>query len=394
MKPEGTDPRAATTPRVLMVGPLPPAVGGVAEHLALMAGSSLSRRFKLIPFSTAKRGHRPVPNRPQRASFPYLVFHVAKLFIWILKYRPQLIYLEATSDTGFIRDTALMTVARLLGRPVLCHLHGRPMGRLFAREGGTALRFTRWGMARASAVVVLSPGLAREFAAMFPDRTLVPIPNVVDLDRFHPPSKRTGGAPLRVLTVGRLSRNKGTWDLLRIAAAAGPDFEFRLCGTGETEAEDAAIRAEAQRAGLGERVRFLGVVRGEDLAAEYRHADLFLLPTYAEIFPVVVLEALASGLPVVTTDVPAIPEMFDEGVQGHRLRPGDVEGLTAALRRLAADSALRTRMGRAARQLAEARYGVETGAAAVADLILAILRREPLDRFAFNGSPSSPRGGS
>lgn len=373
-----------------MVGPRPPAVGGLANNMALLAASSLARRFDLIPFSTAKGGRRSIPNRPQRASLPYLVFHALKLFIWILKYRPQVIYLKATSDTGFVRDTTLMTVARLLGRPVLCHLHGRPMGRLFARDGGAALRFTRWGMARAAAVVVLSPGLAREFSAMFPGRTLIPIPNVVDLDRFRPAPFRAAEGPLRVLTVGRLSRDKGTWDLLRIAAAAGPDFEFRLCGTGESASEEEAIRAEAIRTGLGERVQFLGVRRGRELAEEYRAADVFLLPTYAEIFPNVVLEALASGLPVVTTDVPVIPEMFDEGVQGFRFAPGDVDGMTGAIRRLAADPALRDRLGAAARELAETRYGVETAAATLGDLLGAIARGETLTGLSLNGSPSSP----
>jgi glycosyltransferase involved in cell wall biosynthesis len=268
------------------------------------------------------------------------------------------------------------------------------MGRLFSRDGGAALRFTRWGMARAAAVVVLSPGLAREFTAMFPGRILVPVPNVVDLDRFHPGPSRRGDGPLRVLTVGRLSRDKGTWDLLQVAEAAGPGIEFRLCGTGESAAEEEALRAEAAGAGLGERVRFLGVLRGEDLAAEYRAADVFLLPTYAEIFPSVVLEALASGLPVVTTDVPVIPEMFDEGVQGFRFAPGDVDGMTGALRGLAADPALCARQGSAARELAEARYGVETAAATLGDLLAAVVRGETPAGSALTGSPSSPPGAS
>jgi len=393
MNPEVNAPRPTTAPRVLLVGPLPPAVGGLANNMALLAASSLGRRFELIPFSTAKRG-RTVPNRPHRTSLPYLVYHVLKLFIWILKYRPQVVYLKATSDPGFVRDTALMTVARLLRVPVLCHLHGRPMGRFFSPAGGPATVFTRWGLARAAAVIVLSPGLARAFAAMFPGRTLIPVPNVVDLQRFHPGPERPAGEALRVLAVGRLSRDKGTWDLLRIAAAAGPGFTFHLCGTGETEAEEAAIRAEVERLGLTDRVRFLGVVRGDDLAAHYRRADVFLLPTYAEIFPNVVLEALASGLPVVTTDVPVIPEMFDEGVHGFRFRPGEVEHMTAALRRLADDPALRARMGRAARELAEARYGVETAAAAIGDLLMALAGGRPLSDAVLTAPPSSPRGAS
>lgn len=372
-------PSQTARPAVLMVGPFPPAVGGVASNMGLLMGSSLSRRFHLIPFSTTKRRSRILPSRPWWDSFPYLLWHVPKFFVSILKHRPQLIYLQATSDTGFLRDMALMGVARLLGRPVLCHLHGRPMGHLFTPGGGVARALVRRGMALAGATVVLSPGLARQLSPMFPGQPLVPVANVVDLDRFQPGPPRAEG-PFRVLCVGRVSREKGTWDLLRVASrvCAAMDAEFRLCGIGETAEEEAALQAEAARLGLAGKVRFLGIRLGEDLIAEYQRADAFFLPTYAEIFPTVVLEALASGLPVVTTDVPVIPEMFTEGVEGFRLSPGDVDGMSATLLRLGGDPALRARMGAPARALAEARYGVETAAVAVGDLLAALAEHRPI----------------
>jgi glycosyltransferase involved in cell wall biosynthesis len=347
--------------------------------MGLLMGSSLSRRFRLVPFSTAKRRSRILPSRPLWDSVPYLLFHLPKFFVWILRHRPQVIYLQATSDTGFLRDMALMGVARLLRRPVLCHLHGRPMGRLFTQGGGILSALARHGMGLAEATVVLSPGLARQFAPMFPGQPLVPVPNVVDLERFRPGGPRAEG-PFRILCVGRVSREKGTWDLLRVAAkvCAAMDAEFRLCGIGETAEEEAALRAEAVRLGLAERVIFLGVRRGEALIAEFRGADAFFLPTYAEIFPTVVLEALASGLPIVTTDVPVIPEMFTEGIEGFRLSPGDVDGMSATLLRLGGDPALRARMAAPARALAEASYGVETAAVRIGDLLAALAERRPI----------------
>jgi glycosyltransferase involved in cell wall biosynthesis len=354
-----------------MVGPFPPAVGGLANNMALLSGSSLSRRFSLLPFSTAKRRSRVFPNRPHWDSLPYLLLHTGRLVGALLRDRPEALYLKATSDTGFLRDMVLMGVARLFGRPVLCHLHGRPMGRLFS-GGGWTQWVTRRGLALADTVVVLSPGLAEAFGEMFPGTRLVPVPNVVDLERFPAPSPRPSRPRPVVLTVGRLSREKGTWDLLAVAAALAAqnvEAEFRLVGIGETAEEEKALRAEAERLGLGNTVRFLGVRRGSDLVREYREADLFFLPTHAEIFPNVVLEALASGLAVVTTDVPVIPEMFTHGEEGFLHAPGAVEDFVRSLDMLLADDRLRARMGSKARALAEARYGVETAARRIGDLL-------------------------
>jgi glycosyltransferase involved in cell wall biosynthesis len=180
--------------------------------------------------------------------------------------------------------------------------------------------------------------------------------------------------------VGRLSREKGTWDLLEVASrvlAAVPDVEFRLAGLGETEREEAALRAAAHR-GPGERVRFLGLLGEDDLRREYGAAHVFLLPSHAEIFPVVLLEAMAAGLPLVTTDTGAIPEMFTEGREGFRHAVGDVEGMAASLRRLLTDPELRGRGSAAARELAARRYRAEDGAARVAAILEDVAARRPV----------------
>lgn len=359
-----------------MAGPFPPAVGGLANNMALLFRSSLAERFHLVPFSIAKRRRHTFPNRPHWDSLPYLILHAVRFFALMIRVRPDVVYVKGTSDTGFLRDTVLMAVAKLFGRPVLCHLHGRPRGRLFAADGGWRTRIPRYGIKLADAVIVLSPGLEEAFTAMFPGTRFTVVPNVVDLNRFRPGDGRAPDAPLRVLTVGRLSREKGTWDLLDAAArlaASDTPFEFRLCGIGETSQEEEALKSRVRELDLDDRVRFLGVVRGDALSREYREAHVAFLPSHAEIFPNAVLEGMAAGLPVVTTNVPVIPEMFTEGVEGFRHDPGDVAGMAGSLLTLAADEPARARMGAAARRLAEERYGLETGARAIGDLMTSLI---------------------
>ena len=264
-----------TRHRVLMIGPHPPAVGGVANVLDLLCRSSLKDRFELVPFSTTKRRKHVFPNRPHWDSGPYLVWHLLSLVWVLLTQRPRVVYLKATSDTGFLRDTALMAASKLFGKPVLCHLHGRPRGRLFGGGNSFPARVTRWGMGLADTVIVLSPGLARQFGEMFPAARLVVVPNVVEVDRFHPREGERRPGPPRVLAVGRLSREKGVWDLLEVAArlkTQGKPAQFILCGLAETPEEDRAVRDRARELQVEDCVDFRGVVRGDALAATHRGA--------------------------------------------------------------------------------------------------------------------------
>jgi glycosyltransferase involved in cell wall biosynthesis len=106
------------------------------------------------------------------------------------------------------------------------------------------------------------------------------------------------------------------------------------------------------------------------LLALYASADIFALPTYADCLAVVLGEAMAAGLPIVTTTIGAQPEAVVDGRSGILIAPGDAESLGRALRRLSADPALRQRMGREGRAIAEARFDNQTNGKRLTDLIL------------------------
>jgi glycosyltransferase involved in cell wall biosynthesis len=181
---------------------------------------------------------------------------------------------------------------------------------------------------------------------------------------------------VRILFVGRLSKDKGAWDILEMArglAASGARFRIDMVGIAETAEEEAALRERVREGGQAERVFFHGYQTGEAKARLFEEADVFLLPTYAEIFPNVLLEALAAGLPVVTTDVPVIPEMIQDEVHGHVCKPGDVAAFTRALLDLIGDPDKRRRMGRANRKEAETRYDVSVAVKTLGDLFDEVL---------------------
>jgi glycosyltransferase involved in cell wall biosynthesis len=152
---------------------------------------------------------------------------------------------------------------------------------------------------------------------------------------------------LQVASVGRLAPQKG-FDVLLDALAEvrrdGVDARLTLVGDGPLRER---LQQRAARPDLDGSVSFTGALSGEAVGAVLRDCDVFCLPSFAEGVPVVLMEAMASGLPVVTTRIMGIPELVEDGVEGLLVAPGRADLVAGALRRLAADPAERRRMGAA-----------------------------------------------
>lgn len=185
--------------------------------------------------------------------------------------------------------------------------------------------------------------------AMHRVRRLALWPYGVDLERFGPDRARaewrarlTGGRPERtiLLYVGRLAREK-TVERLVEAVRGRPDVALAIVG-------DGPLRAELQRCFAGTPTTFLGFLGGDELAAAYASADLFVMPSQTETLGMVTLEAHASGLPVIAADSPAARELVAHDVDGLRFDSATPGSLAAAVRRLAGDPARRAEMATAA----------------------------------------------
>ena len=219
---------------------------------------------------------------------------------------------------------------------------------------------------RAACVIVSSPNLAAHSTLVQHARKVVVIPFGVPLERFRTltPSqlalaeqlKRTIPGP-RLLFVGRFVYYKGIEVL--IDAVAQSEGTLILAGDGPL---DASLRARAAERGIASRVLFTGRVTDEELPAYYHAADVFVLPSIVktETFGVVQVEAMAAGLPVVSTNLKTgVPWVNQDGVSGLVVAPGDAQSLSAALGRLASDVDLRARLARGAAARAAEMFSVE-----------------------------------
>ncbi|MFZ7110781.1 MAG: glycosyltransferase family 4 protein [Desulfatiglandales bacterium] len=210
------------------------------------------------------------------------------------------------------------------------------------------------------AVVVNSNMVRREITDRFriADNKIHTIYNGTDLDRFHPRHRETLGRRLReevgvpghepvVLFVGSGFERKGLAQLIRAMALAGDSARLWVVGKGDVR----PYRSLAGRVGIEGRVRFWGPKT--DVSPFYAAADLFAFPSLYDPFPSAVLEALASGLPVIQTATCGTSEITTQGREGFILRwPDDMDDFTGALR-ACYDPGRRRDMAHSARRTAE-----------------------------------------
>jgi glycosyltransferase involved in cell wall biosynthesis len=187
-------------------------------------------------------------------------------------------------------------------------------------------------------------------------------PQGVDAGRFHPDKfskdwrvRLTNGHPAErlLLYVGRLSNEKDI-GRLRVVLDEVPGVRLALVG-------DGPARRDLEQEYANTKTVFTGVLQGEELAAAFASADAFLFPSTTETLGIAMIEALASGLPVLAARTGATGEVVDEGGTGILYDPGSDAALVAAVRKIVSDDGLRARMGRNARASAERRdWGTST----------------------------------
>jgi glycosyltransferase involved in cell wall biosynthesis len=199
----------------------------------------------------------------------------------------------------------------------------------------------RQEMDRASVVLAAST-FVRTTVERFADKTVALAPYGVDSDFWHPPATaRSGSGPLRFIHVGQCSLRKGIPLLLQAwRMAALEDAELELVGSWHL--------ASGKAGDLPPRVRLAGSMSSVELRARYHAADAFVFPSFFEGFGLVLLEAMACGLPAIATDATAAPDVLDDSC-GRVIAAGSTEALVESLRWFSANRHCLPQMARAAR---------------------------------------------
>ena len=265
----------------------------------------------------------------------------------------DIVHIHTSEPPSAMRKCVFMALAKLCGKRTIVHFHA------FSPEttiNGKHSNVYRYLFTKADVVIVLSQLWKKYVDDTFclGDKVRV-VYNPCTADVYPQPYERKK----QILYAGTVNARKGYRDMIEaFALIAGecPDWQIVFAGNGEV-GQGKALAAEL---GMSGQAVFLGWVSGEAKDRAFKEASVFCLPSYAEGFPMAVLDAWAYGLPVITTPVGGIPDVARDGENTLLFTPGDTKALADRMRRLISDVGLRERIARHSLELAKTTFNIDT----------------------------------
>lgn len=387
---------------ILFITPLPPPVHGSAMVSQYINDSELIQgefECDFVNLSTSRR-----MEEIGKGGIKKLLRFVGSfftLFYKLLTHRYDLCYLAITCHgVGFLKDAPFVLLCKLFGRKVVIHQHNKGMSGCIERW---PYRWLIPYVYKCTRVILLSWYLYQDIAQAVKREQVVICPNGIPETEIGKQNQRStlegvkelrteslvgaveevgmlraasvdltlnsqqeqreqlavvttplscrgvgGESATHLLFLSNLIPSKGVYVLLdacKILKERGLDFHCNFVG-GESKEMDRRVFEEAvKERGLVGRVLYHGPKYGEEKEHYWQMADVFVQPTYEDCFPLTILEAMQHGLPVVSTDEGAVPDMVVDGKNGFICKRQDAAGLANAIERLLLDEALRNRMG-------------------------------------------------
>ena len=350
--------RCFTPVKIFAALPLPPPIHGstVMNNLVLQF---LSKKEKFCVGVAPLNFARNIQDIGVASVYKVFLFirKIVEIGLRNLMSPPQIVYFTPAPTGGaFTRDALISIFAKSFCPRIILHLHGKGFRRY--KENSFPKRLARMAFRNAH-VISLSKSLTTDLEGFRPAAIYI-VPNGIPPVEIKRKAKNPETPP-RLLFVSNLAKAKGVRILIeaiKILSNRGQRFSVDIVG----EEFDTSAKELLGQLGVGNlmnSVRIHGPKFGDEKEAFFRAADIFVFPTLSDCFPLVILEAMNNGLPVVSTLEGAIPEIVDEGRTGFLVPPGDPIRFAEKVGILIQDPQLRAEFGSNARKKFLAEYTVD-----------------------------------
>jgi glycosyltransferase involved in cell wall biosynthesis len=338
---------------ILLFGKLPPPYIGPAVATEVILRSALIGTYDVVHFNTSD--HRGIYTLAKIdygniaiAIKQYISFVVASF-----RHRPDIVYIPCAQTTiAYLRDAPFVVMAKLFRSKVVFHLRGGYFRQWY--EGASSL--TKWFVRRIhryiDAQIVLGDCLRPMYRGLIDESRVHVVPNGGDYSFSEEDGVK--GNRAKVLYLANFIPTKGIIEFVNAAkmiVATRSDVDFVAAGTFQDAETESWLFEQAKS--MGDRFRVFQNVAGKDKADLLLSSDIFVFPTYYkyEGHPWVLIEAMAAGLPIITTDHAAISETVVNGDNGHLVPKRDAAAVAAAIDLLLNDADLRKQMGLRSREI-------------------------------------------
>lgn len=286
------------------------------------------------------------------------ILHRLHIFAWaltqlvwqLLKGRVDIVHIHVSERGSVPRKGVLALIAFAFRKPVIMHTHGCEFRPFYDQLPQLGKSVVSWLFQHCAYVITLSESWQKYYLAscdLSPKRTLT-LSNPVEIPAKIP--SREGADLIRFVFLGRIGKRKGTFDLIQAFANLAPELKSRceltLAGDGEIEEAIELIQA----LNLKRYIKLPGWLTSAECNQLLQQSHVFMLPSYNEGLPMAMLEAMAWGLPVISTPVGGVPEVAIHQRNGFLVNPGDIEQIVESMEALIADEPMRLAMGKCARQ--------------------------------------------
>lgn len=279
----------------------------------------------------------------------------------------DIVHIHTGEPPSPLRKLLFMRIARMMGKKTIIHVHADPSTTI----QGSHHKVFKKIFDISDRIIVLSQKWIDELRDNHPEysnKTRIlynPCPEI----KSEKTQSESDNALIRnyILFAGLLNANKGYEHLIRAFAKISsrhPDWHLVLAGSGEID----KARELSAELGVADKVELCGWISGDKKDLLFRNASVFCLPSFAEGFPMAVLEAWAYGLPVVATPVGGLPEVVEDGRDALLFPPGDVEKLASQLEKIISDEDLRKKIAASSTNLAKTTFNIKTVGARLAEI--------------------------
>lgn len=346
--------------KILFILHMPPPVHGAAMvgqyiHESLIINSAFQCRYINLAMAGNMEGIGKVSLAKVGALFRILVSIRREM-----KRKPNLVYVTPNAcGSAFYKDFLVVELIKFWGGKVVLHFHNKGVEKNSRSKINNYLYKLFFRNAK---IVLLSKVLYPDFQKFVKEDDVYYCPNgIPEIET----KARTHHPICRILFLSNLIISKGLLDLLdacKILLDRNLAFKCDIVGAETDEMSQTRLEQEIRNRGLASNVEYLGKKYGEEKNECFDNSDIFVFPTYYpnECFPIVLLEAMQHGLPCVSTDEGAIPDIIDDGKTGIVVQRHNPNSIANAIQPLIESESLRKEMGNAARSKYDKFYRLDT----------------------------------